>query len=331
MKKSLIFLARLLVMVLCLTCIPLPGVTNAVVQAVTAYNVPGYEATIEAAREAVAKQLDTGIPSSATVAVMVDGEIVYAEGFGLRDRAENLPVETDTQFNIGSISKIFTTAAALILEQEGKLSLDRPVTDYLPDFTMKDARYKGITVRMLLNHTSGLPGTTEMKDSMTTVKNRNYVEETLERLKTCNLMNDPGKIGIYCNDGFTVAEAVIERVSGMSYSDFLEQKILTRLGLENTSAYFKDGNQNIARVYEKDSIVPLPLEYVNILGSGGLSSTAIDLCKYGEILQTDTVLNKAMIEEFTKAQYGPDTVPVGESFYGLGWGIVQVPKFKKRR
>jgi CubicO group peptidase (beta-lactamase class C family) len=168
--------------------------------------------------------MSTGMPSSATVAVMVDGEIVYAEGFGLRDRAKNLPVETDTQFNIGSVSKIFTAAAVLILEQEGKLSLDKPVTDYLPDFTMKDDRYKDITVRMLLNHTLGLPGT-YFKDSVTVVKNRNYVEEALEALKTCNLMNDPGKISVYCNDGFTVAEAVIERVSGMSFPDFLEPLI----------------------------------------------------------------------------------------------------------
>jgi CubicO group peptidase (beta-lactamase class C family) len=331
MRKPIIFLAGLLVMVFSLTSIQLPGMTGTVVQAATTDTPQGYEATIEAVREAVAEQLSTGMPSSATVAVMVDGEIVYAEGFGLRDRAKNLPVETDTQFNIGSISKIFTVAAVLILEQEGKLSLDRPVTDYLPEFTMKDARYKDITVRMLLNHTSGLPGS-YFKDGFTAVKNRNYVEEALEALKTCNLMNDPGKISVYCNDGFTVAEAVIERVSGMSFPDFLEQKIFSKLSLENTSAYFKDGNQNIARVYEGDSIVPLPLEYVNILGSGGLSSTAIDLCKYGEILQTDTVLNKAMIEEYTKAQNGPETVPVGEPIFnaGLGWDYVQVYKFKKQ-
>jgi len=213
---------------------------------------PGYEATIEVAREAVAKQLSTGLPSSATAAVMVDGKIVYAEGFGLRDRAKNLKIETDTQFNIGSISKVFTAAAVLILQQEGKLSLDRPVTDYLPDFTMKDPRYKDITVRMLLNHTSGLPGT-NYRNGFTAVKNRNYVKETLESLKTFSLMNEPGEISVYCNDGFTVAEAVIEHVSGMSFPDFLEQKIFKKLGLENTSAYFKDGNENIARVYEKEA------------------------------------------------------------------------------
>ena len=235
--------------------IKLSDMTDTIVQEAKTYTAEGYEATIEAARKAVAKELSTGIPSSATVAIMVDGEIVYAEGFCLRDRAENLTVDTKTQFNIGSVSKIFTAASVLILEQEGELSLDKPVTDYLPDFTMNDSRYKEITIRMLLNHTSGLPGT-NMKDGFTAAKNRDYVKETLESLKTMSLVNDPGQISIYCNDGFTVAEAVIEHVSGMSFPDFLDQKIFSKLGLENTSAYFKDGNENIARVYELDSIVP---------------------------------------------------------------------------
>ncbi|ABI67641.1 serine hydrolase [Syntrophomonas wolfei] len=331
MKKLPIFLVKLIVLVFFLTCIQLPGVTNPSAYAVTTDMAQGYEASIKAAREAVAKELSTGIPSSATVAIMVDGKIVYAEGFGLRDRAKNLQVETDTQFNIGSISKIFTAASVLILEQEGKLSLDKPVTDYIPNFTMNDTRYKDITIRMLLNHTSGFPGS-NFKDGFTAVKNRNYVEETLERLKISNLVNDPGKISIYCNDGFTIAEAVIEHVSGMSFPDFLEKRIFNKMGLDNTSAYFKDGNQNIARVYEKDSIAPLPVEYVNILGSGGISSTAIDICQYGEILQSETILNPAMIEEYTKVQYGPETVPAGKPIFnaGLGWDYVQVHKFKNQ-
>lgn len=331
MKKLRVFFAGFTITIFFLTCFQLPGMAETYVRETATITPQGYEASIAAAREAVANELATGISSSATVAVMVDGKIVYAEGFGIRDRAKNLKADTETQFNIGSVSKIFAAAGVLILEQEGKLSLDNPVTDYISDFTMNDARYRDITVRMLLNHTSGLPGT-NMKDGFTTVKNRNYVEETLEMLKTSSLVHDPGKISIYCNDGFTIAEAVIERVSGMSYPDFLEQKIFSKMGLDNTSAHFINGNENIARVYEEDSSEPLPVEYVNLLGSGGLSSTAIDLCKFGEILQSDAVLSPAMIEEYTKAQYGPDTVPIGEPFFnaGLGWDYVQVYKFNKQ-
>jgi hypothetical protein len=104
------------------------------------------------------------------------------------------------------------------------------------------------------------------------------------------------------------------------------------MGLDNTSAYFKAGNKNIARVYEKDGISPLPVEYVYVLGSGGISSTAIDLCKYVEIFQSETVLNQAMVREYAKAQYGPETVPVGAPLFnvGLGWDYAPVHKFEDR-
>ncbi|MFY9434703.1 MAG: serine hydrolase domain-containing protein, partial [Bacillota bacterium] len=153
----------------------------------------------------------------------------------------------------------------------------------------------------------------------------------MELLQGTYLVNDPGRISVYCNDGFTVAEAVIERVSGLSFAEFLEQEIFTKLGLTNTSAYFKEGNENIARVYEGDSTFPLPLEYVNILGSGGLASTAVDLCKFGEILQPGSILSPSMLEEYTRAQYGPETVPVGSPLFcpGLGWDFVSVPMLRR--
>jgi CubicO group peptidase (beta-lactamase class C family) len=216
------------------------------------------------------------------------------------------------------------------LVQQDKVELDKPVTEYLPEFSMQDERYKDITVRMLLNHTSGLPGT-NFKNGFAAEKHRDYVRETLELLQGTYLVNDPGRISVYCNDGFTVAEAVIERVSGLSFAEFLEQEIFTKLGLTNTSAYFKEGNENIARVYEGDSTFPLPLEYVNILGSGGLASTAVDLCKFGEILQPGSILSPSMLEEYTRAQYGPETVPVGSPLFcpGLGWDFVSVPMLRR--
>ena len=329
MKRSRLFLAGLAALVLSFASILMPGVAGSSAQAEEAIITGGYEAVIKAARDAVEKQLGSGIPSSATAAMMVDGKIVYAEGFGLRDRGNNLQVDTETQFNMGSVSKIFTAASILVLAQEDRLSLDDPVTDYIPEFSMNDPRYKDITVRMLINHTSGFHGT-NTKDGFTSVKNRDYVAQTLESLKTGTLMHDPGAISVYCNDGFTVAEAVIERVSGKSFSDFLQENIFDKLGLDHTSAYYMEGNENIARVYQGDGVVPLPVEYVNVLGSGGLSSTAVDLCKFGEILQSETVLNQAMLKEYTRPQYGPLTVPSGEPLFnvGLGWDYVQVHQFK---
>ena len=274
-------------------CFQMIVVITSVVQAETVIEKTGYEGVAAAAREAVAQQMSTGLPSSASVAAMVGGEIVYAEGFGLRDRALNIPVDLDTQFGIGSVSKIFVAAGVLILVQEGRLELDKPVIDYLPGFVMQDERYKHITVRMLLNHTSGIPGTNN-KDSSTVVKNRAFVQETLERLRTTHLINDPVRISVYCNDGFTVAEALVD-VSGLSYADFLEQNIFSKMGMFDTSAYLRDGNENVARVRGRGH--PAAHGVSERPGERGIASTAVDLCKYGEILQPGSILTPAMLED----------------------------------
>jgi CubicO group peptidase (beta-lactamase class C family) len=287
-----------------------------------------YQSAITTARIEIWKALSSGTASSATVAIMDEGKIVYSEGFGMRDREKSLPVDTNTQFNIGSISKIFTAAAILLLSEEGKVALDQPVTAYLPEFTMKDARYQDITVRMLLNHSSGFPGT-NMKDSMGKAKNRNYIEQTLALLKESTLKYNPGEISIYCNDGLTVAEAIIEKVSGMSYADFLEKRIFSKLEMKNSSCYFKEGNSNIALAYDNQKGKAYPVEYVNALASGGISSTAEDLCRYAQEVFSDKILKPESLEEFQKPQFAPKTVPLGLPLYqyGLGWDTVSIEKF----
>ena len=224
-----------------------------------------YEDAIHTARREIWKTLSSGKASSATIAFMDDGKIVYSEGFGMRDRENALPVERNTQFNIGSISKIFTAAAILLLVDDGRVELDKPVTTYLPDFTTQDERYKDITVRMLLNHTSGFPGTNG-KDGFGSKKNPNYVSETLSYLAADGLKHTPGEISVYCNDGFTVAEAVIEAASGMSYADFLMKRIFKPMKMRNSSCFFKDGNTNIALVYNPETGLAMPVEYVSVMG-----------------------------------------------------------------
>lgn len=107
----------------------------------------------------------------------------------MRDRINSIPVDAHTQFNIGSISKVFTAAAVLLLVQDGKVELGAPVTRYLPEFVARDARYKDITVRMLLNHSSGLPGTL-WKNAFATEKNPKYVADTMAYLAESSLIHD---------------------------------------------------------------------------------------------------------------------------------------------
>ena len=291
-----------------------------------------YEDAIHTARREIWKTMSSGKASSATIAFMDDGKIVYSEGFGMRDRENALPVRKDTQFNIGSISKIFTAAAILLLVDKGRVELDKPVTEYLPDFTTQDERYKDITVRMLLNHTSGFPGTNG-KDGFGSKKNPNYASETLSYLAAQGLKHTPGEISVYCNDGFTVAELVIEAASQMSYADFVMKRIFKPMKMENSSCFFKEGNTNIAVVYKPETGFAMPVEYVSVTASGGLSSTAEDLCRYSAVLYRNRLFSEASLSEYTRAQYGPETVPDGgtTSFNcGLGWDSVAANKFAQQ-
>jgi CubicO group peptidase (beta-lactamase class C family) len=290
-----------------------------------------YREAITTARMEIWKAIGSGMTSSATVAIIDNGRIIYSEGFGMRDRANSIPVDTHTQYNIGSVSKVFTAAAILLLVQDGKVELDAPVTTYLPEFVMRDARYKDITVRMLLNHTSGFPGTL-MKDGFGSEKNPNYVADTMSYLATSSLKHDPGELSVYCNDGFTLAEGIIERVSGMSFSSFVASRIFAKFGMNDSSCFFKDGNENRALVYDPDTGKAKPLEFVSILGSGGISSTAEDLCRFSTVLSGTSFFGPSLLSELEKPQYGPHTTPEGAPLYqyGLGWDTVTLDAFQKQ-
>lgn len=289
-----------------------------------------YEKTIETARTEIWNAISAGGASSATVAIMDNGNLVYEEGFAMANREAGLAVTKDTQFNICSVSKVFTAAAVLQLCEDGKLELDKPVVDYLPDFTMADSRYQDITVRMLLNHTAALPGT-YTTNAETTEPDPNYTENFLAYLAGTELKGDPGKVSVYCNDGFTLAETLVEKSSGQSFSDYLATNIFTKAGMKNSSCYFKADNTDIARKYNEDGSAA-PVEYINSLGSGGIATTAADLCRYGQALFQGKILSAAMVTEYTSPQYGDQTVPAGTPLYpyGLGWDSIAVADFGRQ-
>ena len=295
-----------------------------------AANKSVYEDAIVTARREIWTNVSSGRASSATIAVMDNGKIVYSEGFGMRDREKALPVNRNTQFNIGSISKLFTTAAILLLVDDLSVELDKSVTEYLREFTTQDERYKDITVRMLLNHTSGLPGTNG-KGGFGSKTNPNYASETLSYLAADGLKHTPGEISVYCNDGFTVAQAVIETASKMSYADFVMRRIFKPMKMKNSSCSFKK-DTNIALNYSPETGLAMPVEYVSIMGSGGISSTPEDLCRLSTILYRNRLLSEHSLSEYTRAQYGPETAlgHTPEFNCGLGWDSVAENRFAKQ-
>ncbi len=276
------------------------------------------------AEDAIMEAINTGTATGATVSFSVDGSIVYSNTFGVQTKGGTALNNRDTQFNVASVSKVFTAVAILQLVEEGKLSLDTPVVSYLPNFDMPlDARFLAITVRMLLNHTSGLPGT-NFYTFGTTVQHHSYIDETLLVLKDNILKSTPGSINVYCNDGFAVAEALIARVSDEgSFTDFLQNKIFIPAGLTRTSVNFIPNDTN--RAHHN-----YPVEYLNNKATGGISSTAENFCAFGDSIFNGTLLTPSSITEIKKSQLtvAGELGLKGFMNYGLGWDSVAVGEFE---
>ena len=289
-----------------------------------------YESAIATARNEIWQSINSGKCGSATAAIMVDGKVVYAEGFGMADREKGIPVTTVTLFNIGSISKVHVATAIMLLVDDGKVSLDKPVTDYLPEFKMADDRYKKITVRMLLNHVSGLPGT-EGSNSFGFKYDDKVKQETINTLARAHLKHAPGAMAVYCNDGFTLAEMIVERVSKRKYMDFLEKRMFKPLGLKNTGIGVGEiKGKPVALYYDPKTGEMHPTETLSILGAGGLSSTAEELCLFADAFSAaGKLLKKDSLAEMRKSQPSAfrGKLRNPEISLGLGWDMTGLPRY----
>lgn len=266
--------------------------------------------------------------TSVQYAIMQKGELVLSDAYGTDDAKKKTKVDTDSLYGIASISKMFTTTAVLQLAEEGKLSLDEPVVKYVPEFQMKDARYKDITVRMLLNHSSGLMGGGLNNALLFEDADTQYHDNLLNKLANEELKADPGSYSVYCNDGFVLAEIVVEHITGETFSAYLKKHVLEPLGLEHvyTPLTLTDPSQ-VAGAYQTDSKSKLPTEYFNAIGTGGLIANAQDLCSfgmtftknYGKLLKSSSV-DATFVEEGRNGQWCEEYS--GAIDFGLGWDSV---------
>lgn len=284
--------------------------------------------------ERVQLLLDAGAGiTSIQYAMMDSGEIVESGVGGVYSKQENRLLTTENLFGIGSTSKMFTTAAMMRLVDQGKVDLDRPVTDYIPEFTMADERYKDITVRMLLNHSSGLMGSTYGNGFLFDDADTQAHDSLLADLATQTLKADPGAFSVYCNDGFTLAEIVIERVSGMSFTDFIHQEITDPLGMAHTKTMQDDFDRSsIVRTYNPSAPEQeTPTDAVNIIGTGGVYATAEDLCRFAQIFtgEADILTDAAREATFHKEYEDGQWLDVENNVvgYGLGWDSVDLYPF----
>ena len=239
---------------------------------------------------------------------------------GMVTKATAAEVQSSTYLNIGSVSKMYVTVATMQLWDQGKIDLDRPVCEYIPEFHMEDERYKQITVRMLMNHTAGFMGTAYGEAMLFGEASSKYHDQFLEILSKERLKYSPGEFTCYCNDGFTMLEILVERVSNMTFSEYLEKKISKPLKAENTCTGKTIPDLHWLQPYYLNGKIRLEPECLQVLGAGGVISNAEELGRFGTtFFEGDrTLLSENAKMEMAK-DYGINTP--GENF-GLGWDTV---------
>ncbi|MDQ1250828.1 MAG: hypothetical protein QG597_5208 [Actinomycetota bacterium] len=270
--------------------------------------------------------------SMASIALVSPDSILWSQAMGTVSGPGTTATLTTTA-SVGSVSKNFAAISVMQLVDAGKVKLDAPVTRYIPDFTMASPAYRTITVRMLLDHTAGFAGT-NMVNSVTLTPWPGYSDATLAFLKTQRLKAKPGAVASYCNDCYTVAGILVERVSGKSYPQYVQDAVFTPLGMTNSAFAvrpFADGQ--VARLTMKNGST-LPVDYDNFYAAGGVYSTPTDMGALAQMYLNDGVFNgtrilsKRAIAEMGTWQVADTLNPIPDARnavkFGLGWDTVEV-------
>jgi D-alanyl-D-alanine carboxypeptidase len=249
------------------------------------------------------------IPGMAVV-VIKNGQVQELKGYGVTDITTKQPVSSDTKFAIGSITKPFTAMAIMMLVEEGKVDLDKPVSQYLSDLP---TQWAPLTLRQLLSHTSGI----SEEGSWRKFKQ----PKDLLKMAKPELDFPTGESWSYSNSGFVLAGLVLERVSGQTYGDFLRDRIFTPLGMKQTQAKLASV-PNLATGYiwnDRLNKIDLTDEYDSAAYSAGnIISTASDMAKWVQALDPGKFLNAASYRQLwtdTALKNGRSTG------YGLGWEV----------
>ncbi|HKY05092.1 MAG TPA: serine hydrolase domain-containing protein, partial [Blastocatellia bacterium] len=225
-------------------------------------------------------QLSQNDIAGATIAVVRDGKVLLAKGYGYADVAKKIPVSPDeTLFRPGSVSKLFTWTAVMQMVEQGKLDLDRDVNEYL-DFKIPEAYDRPITLKNILTHTPGFEE--QIKDLFITDAGNLNLGEYLKTHIPVRIF-PPGTTPAYSNYATALAGYIVERASGQPFNDYIEANILKPLGMTH-STFVQPLPSSLAPYmsngYQLASDEPKPFEIVNAFPAGSLSSTASDLARF---------------------------------------------------
>lgn len=275
-----------------------------------------YSAAIEKARFLILEhQKQTQIPG-VQVALMIDDSLIWSEAMGFRDLDAELPVESDTKFRVASISKSITSLALAKLMEEDQIDIDKDIKHYLPEFPEKEYP---ITTRQLASSTSGIRHYTE-KDPRYNEVHYPDILSALEKFENDPLLFKPGTAYQYSSYGWVLLSAVMEKASGKSFFDLMENA-WDELGITHTAFdYPNSEDPEISKFYIKDGkkgrvIAPKDNRSYMYAG-GGFLSTAEDLVHMGSVLLGDEYIQEKTRKELFRSQVLADG---SETHYGLGW------------
>lgn len=302
-------------LVVALAPLPTPAQTVVRVPApVAAAQLPA----VDSARERVRAWVEKDNLAGASVAVGIDGQIVWAEGFGWADLEQHVPVTPLTRFRIGSVSKPLTSIAVGLLYERGKIDLGAPVQKYVPSFPKK--RWP-ISTRQVMGHIAGIRH--YRGDEFLSSKHYDNILDGLEIFEHDSLLFRPGTKFSYSTYGWNLVSAVVESAAGEPFLDFMRREVFAPFGMRHTVPEFMASIiPDRVRYYEHDKqgrLVNAP--YVDNSykwAGGGFLSTPSDLVRFGFGMLDGKVLQRKTVDLL----WTPLTLESGKSTgYGLGWSV----------
>lgn len=282
-------------------------------------------------RELIENNRKTWKTPGLAVAVIKEGELLFAEGFGLRDQAAKLPVTAETLFAIGSSTKAFTAASLAMLVEQDKLDWDQPVQPLLPGFELRDTfASQQMTVRDLLTHRSGLP-----RHDLTWYDSSQSRQELFQGLKYLEPTASFRNRFQYQNLMYMSAGLLLEKLSGQSWENFVEKQIFGPLGMQRSSTHLeqrlRDPDYSLGYQLVKEQPKLIPARNIDAIGpAGSINSSIQDMAKWLAFqlgdgkLADKQLLQRSSLDEMHAPQMVVASSGTAESpymLYGLGWFI----------
>lgn len=260
-----------------------------------------------------------------SVSIIKDNKEVLCKGYGYSDLSKEKKVDPyETTFPLASGSKLFTATAIMQLYEQGKIELDSNIEEYITPYKIVNNFDKSVTIRQLLTHSSGLDESSELNSKTINkddIKSQEYYMDT----HTPVVIKEPGSVCRYSNEGYNLLGYIVERVSGMSYEDYIKENILEPLEMNASSVrLYDDKVLSKGYMYDDETYNEFQLLYQYASGSSGIITTAADMENFMAAYLNKgsyngaSILNEKTCEYMMKKQFAN-----AEDFAGMGFGFVR--------